>query len=99
MNTPSNLPPAEAETLIRLLTALLNSPSFASHFYLHHPIPARRLALLADIISRLESGNTKDLTACIYRYGSMIREQDLLARQLFLWLLAMSEENPGLPEP
>lgn len=46
-----------------------------------------RYGLLCEILSVGEEERCEDMTAKIYRYGSMIGKQDLIGRQIFLWLL------------
>lgn len=54
---------------------------------------ARRTGLLCEILFG-NAGRTRDeLAGQIYLYGSMLKEKDLMARQLFLWLLEMLEED------
>ncbi len=53
-----------------------------------------RLELLCQIIQRLVLREMEGLENQIYSYGSMIQEEDLAARQVFLWLLRMIKEMP-----
>lgn len=52
-----------------------------------------RLKLLQDILGGMECSKKDELTQQIYLYGSMVRKQDLMARQLFLWLLEIVEQR------
>lgn len=62
-----------------------------------------RMALLWEILGewksvqlrreKMEHFSSERLTCKIYLYGSMIKEQDLLARQIFLWLLSLLRET------
>ncbi len=62
-----------------------------------------RMALLWEILGewkcvqtrreKMEHCSSEQLTCKIYLYGSMIKEQDLLARQIFLWLLSLLQET------
>lgn len=52
-----------------------------------------RLKLLQDILWGMECSKKDELTQQIYLYGSMVRKQDLMARQLFLWLLEIVEQR------
>ena len=63
------------------------------HIGKHYRFHAGRLALLRDILGGIENGNEQDIIERIYEYGSMVKRQDLIARQMFLWLLAMAEET------
>lgn len=53
-----------------------------------------RMQLLYQIIQKLALRKTEGLENQIYSYGSMIKKQDLAARQIFIWLLRMIEELP-----
>lgn len=50
-----------------------------------------RIKVLQDIIYSMERQQKEELKNKIYLYGSLIGEQDLIARQVFLWLLAIVE--------
>ena len=52
-----------------------------------------RYGLLCEILLTGEKECCEDVVAKIYRYGSMIGRQDLLGRQIFLWLLQVMREN------
>lgn len=54
---------------------------------------AGRTGLLCEILSGRTGRTKEELTSQIYLYGSLLKEQDLIARQLFLWLLEMLEED------
>lgn len=47
--------------------------------------------ILQGVVHYRERGEVEEW---IYRYGSMIKEQDLVARQVFVWLLQLAA---GLP--
>lgn len=46
-----------------------------------------RYGLLCEILLAVDEERCEDVVAKIYRYGSMIGKQDLIGRQIFLWLL------------
>lgn len=50
-----------------------------------------RMGVLQHIFLEMEQLEKEEMKREIYRYGSMIKGDDLLARQLFLWLLGLSE--------
>lgn len=52
-----------------------------------------RLDVLQDILWGLEYGKRDGLLQKIYLYGSMVKSEDLIARQLFLWLLKLVEDR------
>lgn len=72
-------------------------------FQQHYTCSIERMELLWKILGewkvmqlqreKMENYSSEKLICQIYLYGSMIREQDLLARQMFLWLLTMLQEN------
>lgn len=51
----------------------------------------KRMELLLDILWGMECKKKEELLRQIYLYGSMLKSRDLLARQIFLWLLEMAE--------
>lgn len=55
---------------------------------------AKRTGLLCEILFGKADRTKEELTGQIYLYGSLLREQDLIARQIFLWLLEILEEDP-----
>lgn len=50
-----------------------------------------RMGVLQHIFLEMGKLEKEEMENEIYRYGSMIKGDDLLARQLFLWLLGMAE--------
>lgn len=55
----------------------------------------QRITLLNEIILLLNIEKAEKLKEMIYLYGSMVRGKDLIARQMFLWMLTMLDENIG----
>lgn len=53
----------------------------------------KRTGILCEILSEQAGRTREELLSQIYRYGSTLREQDLIARQLFLWLLETAERQ------
>lgn len=54
-----------------------------------------RLELLYRILQNIaQQKRREEVETWIYLYGSMIREHDLMARQVFIWLLQLAEELP-----
>lgn len=53
----------------------------------------RRKKLLGEILQALEQGTGDELLHQIYLYGSMLKAQDLMERQFFLWLLELAENQ------
>lgn len=52
-----------------------------------------------DILWRILQGivqyrERREVEEWIYQYGSLIKEQDLIARQVFVWLLQLTEKLP-----
>ena len=78
-----------------------NYPGFMDYIAYQYPLEGERIELLEQILTALAVGR-KLLSheACLKRgewskntfhYGSMIHGRDLIARQVFLWLLGMAE--------
>lgn len=51
-----------------------------------------RMMVLKNILPWVGTIRNQQVKDDIYLYGSMIRQHDLIARQMFLWLLALAEE-------
>lgn len=83
----------EPENQALWMEHIFSSRCLVEHIGKHYRFHSGRLALLEDILGRMETGNEEELTPRIYKYGSMVKTQDLIARQMFLWLLAMAEET------
>lgn len=52
-----------------------------------------RIELLQNILLEIGERNKEEVKKNIYLYGSMIKGQDFIARQIFLWLLEIIEER------
>lgn len=50
-----------------------------------------QLELLREILWGMEHGREEEVIQKIYLYGSMVKDEDLIARQLFLWLIEIME--------
>lgn len=54
-----------------------------------------RLELLYRILQGvLQQRKREEVETWIYQYGSMIKEHDLVARQVFVWLLQLADTMP-----
>lgn len=72
-----------------LMDMIQENPGFVDYIARNHPIDETRMELLRNILLSWECGGKEEE---IYLYGSLIRGEDLMARQIFLWLLGMAEE-------
>lgn len=52
-----------------------------------------RVGILENILIQMENGRIEAMKNEIYLYGSLIKGRDLMARQVFLWLLQALEES------
>jgi hypothetical protein len=53
----------------------------------------KRWEVLRGILTGFTVRQNEELLSETYRYGSMLKREDLLGRQVFLWLLGLLEEN------
>lgn len=54
-----------------------------------------RLELLYRILQGVvQQRRREEVEVWIYEYGSMIKEHDLVARQVFVWLLQLADKMP-----
>lgn len=72
-----------------LMDMIQENPGFVDYIARNHPMDETRMRLLRNILLSWENGGKEEE---IYLYGSLIRGDDLMARQIFLWLLGMAEE-------
>ena len=68
-----------------------NYPGFMDYIAYQYPLEGERIELLEQILTALAVGRKLEAEQMIYHYGSMIHGRDLIARQVFLWLLGMAE--------
>lgn len=74
------------ETLVRLIW---RTPGLRNIIRENHGLDAQQRELLYQILTGVQQKQREELTQNIYRYGSMVKEQDIAARQIFLWLLML----------
>lgn len=65
------------------------SPGFLDYIARNCLIDETRMSLLQKILLSEEYQEKEEE---IYLYGSLLRGKDLIGRQIFLWLLGMTEE-------
>ena len=63
-----------------------NYPGFMDYIAYQYPLEGERIELLEQILTALAVGRKLEAEQMIYHYG-----RDLIARQVFLWLLGMAE--------
>lgn len=73
-----------------MMDIIQQSPDFEDYIARNYPIDETRMELLRKILLSGEYGRREEE---IYLYGSLIQNEDLVARQIFLWLLGMAEET------
>lgn len=74
-----------------LVDMMQNYPGFMDYIAYQYPLEGERIELLEQILTALAVGRKLEAVQMIYHYGSMIHGRDLIARQVFLWLLGMAE--------
>ena len=74
-----------------LVDMMQNYPGFMDYIAYQYPLEGERIELLEQILTALAVGRKLEAEQMIYHYGSMIHGRDLIARQVFLWLLGMAE--------
>lgn len=93
MNIKDNKGESSIEELLKVMWQDIIVWEFINRNY--HP-DAKRAGLLQEIIlgaKKKEKKEKEELISKIYLYGSMLKSKDLIARQIFLWLLDMMEED------
>ena len=74
-----------------LVDMMQNYPGFMDYIAYQYPLEGERIELLEQILTALAVGRKLEAEQMIYHYGSMIHGRDLIARQVFLWLLGMAD--------
>ena len=74
-----------------LVDMMQNYPGFMDYIAYQYPLEGERIELLEQILTALAVRRKLEAEQMIYHYGSMIHGRDLIARQVFLWLLGMAE--------
>lgn len=69
------------------------NPRFIDFIEQNYQFHIGRMKLLEHIFSEMGECRKENVRRDIYLYGSMIQGQDLMARQMFLWLLWLLEEK------
>ena len=59
----------------------------------NYAVNARRLELLESIFHKMGERKNGEAESEIYLYGSLVKGEELMARQVFLWLLGMLAEE------
>ncbi len=76
-----------------MLQLLQQSKQLTDYIDRNYTYNVARMQILKKILQKIENGRNQQLKDDIYLYGSMIRQQDLMERQIFLWLHALAEEE------
>ncbi len=77
-----------SETMLNMIQEDHRLLEYIERVYEFEPV---RMGVLQHILLEMGQLETEEIKKEIYRYGSMVKGDDLLARQLFLWLLGMAE--------
>lgn len=76
-----------------LMDMIRGNPVFVDYIERNYTQDRARIELLQEIFLAMEENRREETEQKIYLYGSLLHEQDLIARQIFLWLLGMEEEK------
>lgn len=76
-----------------LLDLIRGNPVFVEYIERNYLQDRGRIELLQEIFLAMEENRRDETEQKIYLYGSLLHEQDLIARQIFLWLLGLEAEK------
>lgn len=76
-----------------LMDMIREYPVFVDYIERNYSTDRVRLELLQEIFLTMQENRGEEIEQKIYLYGSLLHEQDLIARQIFLWLLGMEAEK------
>lgn len=76
----------EKEEVLQLLKDIMENQDLWGYVVSRYQINAERTLILGQILRQLNEKSQEDVLWKIMEYGSKIREEDYIARQIFLWL-------------
>ena len=76
----------EAVSLETLFRLIWQEPKLRKIIRKNCGLDTERIGLIYKIVLGTGQRKKEDIVGELYRYGSMVKEQDLIARQFFLWL-------------
>lgn len=76
----------EQEIIIKVLQEIMTNHDLWRHILVRYQVDAERMLILRQILLQLSEYNREEILWKIMEYGSKIREEDRIARQIFLWL-------------
>jgi hypothetical protein len=83
----------EGHQLDALLEELHGNLEFWNIMNRSFHVDEKRWEILRGILIGFSVQRREELLNEAYRYGSMLKREDLLGRQVFLWLLGILEDN------
>lgn len=91
----------ESEELFgKIIDLLQEKPMFGKILVHRNLVDAHRLGLLQEILTDMEQERLEQSRVQIFQYGSLVGKNDLLARQVFLYLVeCLDEQERFRPKP
>ena len=80
-----------SDMINEMLGAVCGSGAICRNFYASITMNTERLKVLHDIIVNYDGMEWEEMRGKVYRYGSMISEEELLARHVFLCLVRLAD--------
>lgn len=87
----SNKAKSEVEKIYERLNVIRQNSVLMEYIEKEYVMNGTRVGILESILIQIEDGRIDAMENEIYLYGSLIKGQDLMARQVFLWLLQALE--------
>lgn len=84
------------ELFWQIISLIQRNPKFARILTYGNVVNKERLVLLYEILFAIDMGELEIARNEIFHYGSLIGKKDILARQIFLFLLFFTEEQEQL---
>ena len=76
-----------------ILRIVQKNPVFGKTLMCGGMLDEKRMEILYEILYAIDRGELTDTRTDIFQYGSLIGKKDLLARQIFLCLLILLDEQ------
>lgn len=86
----------KVKTINDVLSAIYNEDYVFQSIVENIDLNMERHKVLRYIFSNIDELKYEELSEKIYIYGSLVPEENLLARQMFLWLIYVLEEKKAL---
>ena len=76
----------EKQQVLEILDGMMENQHLWGYVISRYEVNLERIILLEQILQQLDGNDHDEILWKVMEYGSKIREEDHIARQMFLWL-------------